>query len=904
MSKQVGNYSISLSSRLGKGAFAEVYEARRIDTHEEYAIKQIDRSKLLNHKVQEGLESEIEIMRGCTHENIVCLYDHFTTARHVYLVLELCKGGDLHNFINRYKRLEEPVVRRFLLQLESGLVFLAERNFLHRDIKPQNILLSEFSTRAILKLADFGMARALAGAALAHTHCGSPLYMAPEILSNKEYNAKADLWSVGCVVFEMLTGATPYTGTSPMSLLNNILREKLVFPNSISVSNELRSIIILLLNPDPDRRGSLAEFTNLCDVIRSPTDNTTNSDIFPMKSDNQKSVETATNASLESPIINRKSNNTGSSTRSVTDQVTHRPFASPPISSDKTVGQLEGIISDDNLVIDKRNNTSRRNSDPVPRKVIPEGGAEEDCPNPCSSPSLPPEQNGNNNGSTGRPSGARAGHSSPTSTSGPNSGLASPSIGTSNSTGGAMSSTSISSRNVVGGLRPTAVTPATATLVLGLGQHHKPPLPSGGGSIAGIASASSPSLLSTSPKQPSSMPALPLPSMPSSPSNQTSIRGSPTSGRPAPSTASTSTKGKPSDGIVFTFGLPQPLILPSPVNVVSNSSASTMANSNINHVNSTSNSQRPIAHHPDVSESALSDDDFVLVEDTSHPWKAVNSDSSEPRSSQSAQPQAGDLSVSTLSAMETRAVYVAALAQHCQRIAAIVSSITLAADTHVRDEMNLTSIDSARDRRRAVKAFSGTGLPPPSIACALALYVRGLTLLRDVLQKSLGLRLTELDGSVHIEPTDRLIEELAVRYHVLLQRAENCKKLLQQQQPPTVETVLPPEPLLIQAALLHTREGGMSQLLGQLPQAYVSLGHAKMLLEASLLTTQDPKDRKSLQLLIKSVMDKLEVCERSGAALGYGYGASGRFGSNNAGGPDMTTSRTGSRSRSQSFGLT
>ena len=107
--------------------------------------------------------------------------------------------------------------------------------------------MSEFSPKAVLKLADFGMARALSGAALATTHCGSPLYMAPEILRNQDYDSKADLWSVGCVLFQMLTGTPPFHGNCQRTLLNNIERESLVFPSGIELSNEIRNILLMVL---------------------------------------------------------------------------------------------------------------------------------------------------------------------------------------------------------------------------------------------------------------------------------------------------------------------------------------------------------------------------------------------------------------------------------------------------------------------------------------------------------------------------------------------------------------------------------------------------------------------------------------------------------------------------------
>lgn len=126
-------------------------------------------------KLMENLEQEISIMRDYLHPNIVQLYEHFSSSRYIYLVLELCPGGDLSKFIKKYRRVKEPIAQIFLRQLSDGLHFLQGKNVIHRDLKPANILLSEFSEQAVLKIADFGFAKHLVEASMAQTPCGSPL---------------------------------------------------------------------------------------------------------------------------------------------------------------------------------------------------------------------------------------------------------------------------------------------------------------------------------------------------------------------------------------------------------------------------------------------------------------------------------------------------------------------------------------------------------------------------------------------------------------------------------------------------------------------------------------------------------------------------------------------------------
>ena len=219
-----------LQLRLGSGSCATVYKGIRLEEyrqsvhnggqsppppHSIAAIKAISRqSKKLTKKVLENLEMEIAILQTYRHPNICCLHDVQKTERHIYLVLEYCGGGDLQRLIRtRQKgRLSEKLCRRLVRDLAAGLRFLWGKQVVHRDIKPQNLLLTgrlppedeaENPTREnaknieqqgtdsnndtvtegfMLKIADFGFARHLTGVDLAETMCGSPLYMAPEIL--------------------------------------------------------------------------------------------------------------------------------------------------------------------------------------------------------------------------------------------------------------------------------------------------------------------------------------------------------------------------------------------------------------------------------------------------------------------------------------------------------------------------------------------------------------------------------------------------------------------------------------------------------------------------------------------------------------------------------------------------
>ncbi|RKO83686.1 kinase-like domain-containing protein, partial [Blyttiomyces helicus] len=170
-----------------------------------------------------------------------------TTEKHIHLIMEYCSLGDLSNYIKRKAGLagglNEFVLRHFLRQLASAIGFLRANSLIHRDLKPQNLLLcpapqddppiripsssrsgssSIIPALPILKLADFGFARALPSQSLASTLCGSPLYMAPEILRGDRYDAKADLWSLGAILYEMITGRPPFRAKNHIDLLRKI----------------------------------------------------------------------------------------------------------------------------------------------------------------------------------------------------------------------------------------------------------------------------------------------------------------------------------------------------------------------------------------------------------------------------------------------------------------------------------------------------------------------------------------------------------------------------------------------------------------------------------------------------------------------------------------------------------
>lgn len=248
------------TERLGSGTYATVYKAYKKSSvqREVHAIKCIQKSSL-NRTSMENLLVEIEILKQIDHPHIVKMIDFQWDSYYIYIIMEYCAGGDLSRFILTRRMLPEFVVKRFLQQIASALQLLHNHNISHMDLKPQNILLTS-EEQPVLKLADFGFAQYLESSAN-DTLKGSPLYMAPEIITQRQYNAKVDLWSIGVILYECLFGRAPFASNSFVELENKIKSEKPIeLPSYPRTSDECSALLYGLLQRDPDDRITFEQF--------------------------------------------------------------------------------------------------------------------------------------------------------------------------------------------------------------------------------------------------------------------------------------------------------------------------------------------------------------------------------------------------------------------------------------------------------------------------------------------------------------------------------------------------------------------------------------------------------------------------------------------------------------------
>ncbi|KAI4331627.1 hypothetical protein MLD38_029799 [Melastoma candidum] len=240
---------------LGQGTFAKVYHARNLKTGMSVAIKVIDKEKILKVGLIDQTKREISVMRQVRHPHVLELYEVLATRTKIYFVLEYAKGGELFNKVSKGK-LKEDVARRYFQQLIAAVDYCHSRGVAHRDLKPENLLLDENGN---LKVSDFGLS-ALAESkrqdGLLHTTCGTPAYVAPEVIGRKGYDgAKADIWSCGVILFVLLAGYLPFHDPNLMELYRKIGRAEFKFPNWFPT--DVRRLISKILDPNPGTRISL-----------------------------------------------------------------------------------------------------------------------------------------------------------------------------------------------------------------------------------------------------------------------------------------------------------------------------------------------------------------------------------------------------------------------------------------------------------------------------------------------------------------------------------------------------------------------------------------------------------------------------------------------------------------------
>ncbi|BFG40289.1 hypothetical protein CerSpe_265640 [Prunus speciosa] len=246
-----------LGRLLGHGTFAKVYHARNLKSGKSVAMKVVGKEKVIKVGMMEQIKREISVMRMVKHPNIVELHEVMASKSKIYFAMDLVRGGELFAKIAK-GRLKEDVARVYFQQLISAIDFCHSRGVYHRDLKPENLLLDEDGK---LKVTDFGLSafsEHLKQDGLLHTTCGTPAYVAPEVIGKKGYDgAKADLWSCGVVLYVLLAGFLPFQDDNLVAMYRKIYRGDFKCPPWFSP--EARRLVTKLLDPNPSTRITISK---------------------------------------------------------------------------------------------------------------------------------------------------------------------------------------------------------------------------------------------------------------------------------------------------------------------------------------------------------------------------------------------------------------------------------------------------------------------------------------------------------------------------------------------------------------------------------------------------------------------------------------------------------------------
>lgn len=247
-----------IGKRIGQGAYAVVRAGVDTQSNHKVAIKIYDKLNLLDQQRRKGVRREIKILERMRHENIIRLYEAFDNRKNVYLVMENVSGGSLHSLLKSRpnRQLKDSEAKKLFWQIASGIKYWHSKNITHRDIKLENVLLDE--TKEKVKLIDFGFSTWIPNDKKIKIFCGTPSYMAPEIVSKQEFwGPPADIWALGVLLYALLCGKFPFKGKSDNELYNKIKNCDFEIPDHVSYA--ARCLIEKMITVNPEDRITASE---------------------------------------------------------------------------------------------------------------------------------------------------------------------------------------------------------------------------------------------------------------------------------------------------------------------------------------------------------------------------------------------------------------------------------------------------------------------------------------------------------------------------------------------------------------------------------------------------------------------------------------------------------------------
>ena len=243
---------------LGNGSFGRVFLARHNKTRVLYAIKAIDKKNKTNIEEKPYFRRELEVMYKIHHPNVVKLFGHFEDNNYCYFIMEYINKGNVYNLLtlDKKRKLSTKFVASIMKDVISATYFLHYMNppIIHRDIKPENVLLNE---GIVAKLTDFGWSNYIQEDKERKTVCGTPIYLAPEIIKEQGHDERVDIWCIGVLLFELITGTVPFKGNDIETLKSNILHLRIAWPKEMNP--DAKDLISKILKLDPSQRISLED---------------------------------------------------------------------------------------------------------------------------------------------------------------------------------------------------------------------------------------------------------------------------------------------------------------------------------------------------------------------------------------------------------------------------------------------------------------------------------------------------------------------------------------------------------------------------------------------------------------------------------------------------------------------
>lgn len=247
LNHKIGNY-------LGKGGFATCYEITTTQTQQKYAAKIIPKTILSKPQIRKKLMSEIKIHRTLKHPAIVGFERFFEDNKNVYILLELCSNQSLKELLRRRTRLTEIEVKNYTLQMLAGVEYMHSIKIVHRDLKLGNIFINNAME---LKLGDMGLSSRVQNNELNKTICGTPNYIAPEMLEIKGHSFGVDIWAIGVIMYTLLVGLPPFQSQDLPTTYQRIRKASFKFPNNLDISEHAKELVSSILVKDPVKRPSI-----------------------------------------------------------------------------------------------------------------------------------------------------------------------------------------------------------------------------------------------------------------------------------------------------------------------------------------------------------------------------------------------------------------------------------------------------------------------------------------------------------------------------------------------------------------------------------------------------------------------------------------------------------------------